>query len=121
KLTRVVLLVFVAAGIGIYAARKMRKEGKQGSRMTFRELPIPWFIVGFLAVSAINTTGIVPEAVAARLVDLAYLLLAMAMAGIGLGVSFQAFRKAGFRPFAACLIGSFVLAGVVYAYVAMFG
>lgn len=121
KLTRVVLLVFVAAGIGIYAARKMRKEGKQGSRMTFRELPIPWFIVGFLAVSAINTTGIVPEAVAARLVDLAYLLLAMAMAGIGLGVSFQAFRKAGFRPFAACLIGSVVLAGVVYAYVAMFG
>ena len=81
KLTRVVLLVFVAAGIGIYAARKVQKEGKQGGRLTFRELPIPWFIVGFLAVSAIYTTGIVPESVAARLVDLAYLLLAMAMAG----------------------------------------
>lgn len=43
------------------------------------------------------------------------------MAGIGLSVSFQAFRKAGFRPFAACLIGSVVLAGVVYGYVTLIG
>lgn len=115
KLTRVVLLVFVASAVGFWAARREREEG--APTLTWKTLPIPWFILGFLAVSALYSTGIVPEAVAARLVDLAYLLMAMAMAGLGLGVSFSAFRRAGMKPFVACLVGSLVLAAVVYAYV----
>ncbi|MET3575488.1 YeiH family protein [Bhargavaea ullalensis] len=117
KLTRVVLLVFVASAVGFWAARKERGEG--GPKLTWKTLPIPWFIFGFLAVSALYSTGIVPEAVAAKLVDLAYLLMAMAMAGLGLGVSFSAFRRAGMKPFVACLIGSIVLAAVVYGYVVL--
>ena len=113
KLSRVMLLVLVAVGIGVWTAKRDREEG---STITFKNLPIPWFIFGFLAVSALYSTGIVPEAFASRIVSLAYILMAMAMAGLGLNVKFSAFRRAGMKPFIAGLAGSLVLVVAVYVY-----
>lgn len=114
KLSRVMLLVFVVGGIGIWMAKKDHEEG--GS-VSIKNLPIPWFIFGFLAVSALYSTGIVPDMLATKIVSLAYILMAMAMAGLGLEVKFSAFRRAGMKPFVAGLIGSFILVIVVYVYV----
>lgn len=116
KLTRVMLLVLVAGGIGIFMAKRNRVEDQ---KFSVKSLPIPWFIFGFLAVSALYSTGIVPEAIAEKIVLLAYILMAMAMAGLGLDVKFEAFRRAGMKPFVAGLIGSLVLviAAYIYAYI----
>ncbi len=116
KLTRVMLLVFVVGGISIYMAKKDRAAGHAFS---LKNLPIPWFIFGFLAVSALYSTGVVPEFIATQIVSLSYLLMAMAMAGLGLDVKFSAFRRAGYKPFLAGLAGSLVLVIAVYAYVQM--
>lgn len=116
KLTRVMLLVLVAGGIGIFMAKKNKVEGQ---KFNVKNLPIPWFIFGFLAVSALYSTGIVPEAIATKIVSLAYILMAMAMAGLGLDVKFAAFRRAGMKPFAAGLVGSLVLVIAAYVYVQM--
>lgn len=116
KLTRVMLLVAVAGGVGIWMARRNLHEGEAFS---WKTLPIPWFIFGFLAVSLLYSTGWVPASVASALVSLAYILLAMAMAGLGLTVKFSAFRRAGVKPFLAGLAGTIVLVVMNYIYVLM--
>ncbi|MER2088692.1 MAG: YeiH family protein [Sporosarcina sp.] len=114
KLTRVMLLVVVAGAIGMWMARK---DNRSGERFNIKTLPIPWFIFGFLAVSALYSTGVVPAAVVSLSVTLAYLLMAMAMAGLGLNVKFEAFRNAGVRPFVAGLAGTVVLIVAGYTFV----
>lgn len=116
KLSRVMLLVFVVGGISIWMAKRERQAGNS---FTIKSLPIPWFIFGFLAVSALYSTGIIPENFATQIVSLAYILMAMAMAGLGLDVKFSAFRRAGMKPFIAGFVGSLVLVIVVYIYVRM--
>jgi len=113
KLTRVMLLIFVAGGVGIWMSRKNKQAAE---KFNLKTLPIPWFIFGFLAVSTLYTTGIVPEAVASVFVTLAYLLMAMSMAGLGLNVKFEAFRSAGMKPFVAGLGGTVILVLVGYMY-----
>ncbi|OZB90803.1 YeiH family protein [Paenibacillus sp. XY044] len=114
KLTRVALLVPVAVLVGVWSSRK----GAAGEKS---RIPIPWFVLGFLGMSGIHTLGILPESAAAQIVTAAYMLMAMAMAGLGLNVDFAVFGRKGGRPFAAALIGSCLLAGVGYALVRVLG
>ncbi|WP_028548961.1 YeiH family protein [Paenibacillus sp. UNC451MF] len=117
KLTRVALLVPVAILIGIWANRTQRKEAGSTAKTSWRSIPIPWFILGFLVVSGIHSLSIVPEAVANALVTAAYMLIAMAMAGLGLGVDLATFRRLGMKSFAAGLIGSVLLSGLGFVLV----
>ncbi|MGG2094582.1 YeiH family protein [Bacillus sp. S13(2024)] len=113
KLTRVAFLVPVAILIGIWF---QRGEGA-GEKKSWRDVPIPWFIFGFLAVSAFHSLGIVPETIASNIVVIAYMLMAMAMAGLGLNVEFKTFRKLGTKAFVAGLIGSLLLSVLGYTLV----
>jgi len=131
KLTRVALLAPVALALGVWAARRERRgadEGAPGSAASGAVgsaaprkagVPVPWFIVGFLAAAALNTMGIVPQPAAAAAVQGAYLLIAMAMAGLGLNVNLAVFRRHGLRASAAVLLGSVLLSllGIAEVYV----
>nr|WP_169081933.1 YeiH family protein [Paenibacillus sp. PL91]MBC9198562.1 YeiH family putative sulfate export transporter [Paenibacillus sp. PL91] len=105
KMTRVAMLVPVAIIIGLWNNRQVSHSKKQ----RLKNVSIPWFIVGFLAMSAINTAGILPEAIAEQLIAAAYMLIAMAMAGLGLGVDLVLFKRLGKKTFVAGLIGSLLL------------
>ncbi|MBR7795192.1 YeiH family protein [Virgibacillus sp. AGTR] len=115
KLTRVALLVPVAIIIGYLF---QRGSGQTESRLSMSI--IPWFIIGFIAMSGFNTLGIVSEEVAGVIVNIAYLLIAMAMAGLGLNVDIKTFRKLGMKSFAAGIIGSVILAVLGYTLVVLF-
>ncbi|RIU92607.1 YeiH family protein [Oceanobacillus picturae] len=116
KLTRVALLVPVAFVIGYLVQRGSKKTaGNKPSLSIF-----PWFILGFLAMSGFNTLGIVSESVANSIVSIAYILIAMAMAGLGLNVEVKTFRKLGMKGFAAGVVGSVFLAIFGYALVMLF-
>ena len=116
KLTRVAMLVPVAILIGLWFGKS---EGSK-EKKSWRELPIPWFIFGFLAMSAVHSLGIIPV-VAGYIVVLAYMLIAMAMAGLGLNVEFKTFRKLGSKAFVAGLIGSVCLSVLGYVLVYALG
>ncbi len=121
KLTRVALLVPVAIMIGLWMNQASKAVGeKRGNKASWKAIPIPWFILGFLLVSGINSLGIVSQEIANVVVMIAYLLIAMAMAGLGLNVDLVAFRKLGLRPFAAGLIGSILLSILGYVLVHFF-
>ena len=56
KLTRVAMLVPVAILIGLWFGKSEGSEEK-----SWRDLPIPWFIFGFLAMSAVHSLGIIQK------------------------------------------------------------
>lgn len=113
KLTRVALLVPVAIIIGLlFSDKKDRNKSKKVLFAIF-----PWFILGFLIMSGINTLGIVSQSFTTALVNLAYLFIGMAMAGLGLHVDIKTFKKLGIKPFVAGLIGSVLLSILGYVLV----
>ena len=121
KLSRVAMLVPIAIFIGMWSARKERIEHGNNTKMSIREIPIPWFIVGFLVMSGVNTLNIIPPAMVSSIITISYLLIGMAMAGLGLGVQFSTFRKKGLPSFIAGGIGSILLSMLGFALVHLFG
>lgn len=113
KLSRVALLVPVAILI-YYLFNKTKASGEKKKGPT---LPIPWFIIGFLLASAINTLQVIPQPLTQFIINTAYLFIAMAMAALGLGTNIALFKKIGYKPFIASLIGSILLSLLGYVLV----
>ncbi|RQW23006.1 putative sulfate exporter family transporter [Bacillus sp. C1-1] len=105
KMLRVMLLLPLMIFIMWWFERKK----KVAQSFSFRKLPIPWFVFGFLAMSLVQTFGFLHEDAVQWLLGIAYFLLAMAMAGLGLNVKFRAFQEIGPRLFVAGLGGTIVL------------
>ena len=58
----------------------------------------PWFIVGFLALAAINSFGFIPVEISSFAKSVSKFLMVTALAAIGLGTSISDFKKAGLSP-----------------------
>ncbi|BCJ85596.1 hypothetical protein skT53_05810 [Effusibacillus dendaii] len=107
KLTRVALLLPAAIVIGIVVNRSSRSKQKKENRgLSLKALPIPWFVLGFLAVSGINSLGIFSTAFTSGVVNLSYFLMAMAMAGLGLGIDIAVLRRLGIKAIFSGFLGS---------------
>jgi uncharacterized integral membrane protein (TIGR00698 family) len=120
KLTRVALLVPVAILIGIWNNRTNRSQIENKNQTSWRSIPIPWFIFGFLTMSALNSLGILSETFANNVVLVAYMFIAMAMAGLGLNVDVVTFKRLGLKSFGAGFIGSILLSILGYLLVYAF-
>jgi uncharacterized integral membrane protein (TIGR00698 family) len=90
KLTRSLMIVPICAALAALARTDRRR---------IREL-VPWFLVGFLAVAALRSAALIPQVAAGPLRTTAGLLIAIALAAIGLSTDVRALRAAGFRPLA---------------------
>ena len=113
KLTRVVLLAPLVAGLSI--ARNRRTEGSPAT-MGYRGPPIvPLFVGGFLAAIAVRTTGIMPTRALDTVTVAQTVLLAAALFGLGCGVNFARLRNVGGRPLLLGIISWALVAGVAYA------
>ncbi|GGY16846.1 YeiH family putative sulfate export transporter [Paludibacterium paludis] len=71
-------------------------SGKNTGRQ--RAITIPWFALGFVGMAGLNSLDLLPASVAAGLIWLDNLLLAMAMAALGLTTHVSSIRKAGIAP-----------------------
>lgn len=77
-----------------------------------RRITIPWFAVLFIIASLVNSTGLLDATVRSALLRIDTVLLAMAMAALGLRTDLGAIRQAGARPLAlAATLAVFLLAG----------
>lgn len=104
KLSRVLLLAPAALIIGIwYQHQDKTNDGEKG------KLPIPWFMAGFLLASVIGTFVPMSAGLLNLLVKLAYLVLGMAMAALGMSVNFKAFLSSGRNAVLAALSASVIL------------
>ncbi|RAS73350.1 YeiH family protein [Priestia endophytica] len=102
KLSRVLMLVPIAFIVGLFFNKN--KEISHCTTITF-----PWFIIGFLIMSILNTFGLFTEETKSYLQTIAYLLISMAMGALGLQVRIETLIKKGKSAFFACLFGSLVL------------
>lgn len=112
KMLRVMMLAPFLLGVSWWTQRQARRaHGEEHARRS--RPPIPWFAWGFVAAVIVNSFGIVAPEVAKALVDTSTLLLAMAMAALGLRTHFGAIRQAG-AP-------ALVLAGVLFVFLVIGG
>lgn len=102
KLGRVAMLTPVAMFIGWLYSRK-QTEGAE------TDLPVPWFLFGFIGMALVNTIGILPDSITGSLIIASSFLIAMAMAAMGLNVNMASFARVGHNPVLICLIGSALL------------
>jgi uncharacterized integral membrane protein (TIGR00698 family) len=112
KLTRVAMLAPVVIVLGLTAARRARCSGIASNQAS---APIPWFVLGFLALIVVNSLVTIPADVKATIVIATTFLLSMALAAMGLETDLAKLRAKGIRPFllglaAFLFIASFSLA-----------
>ncbi|GAK00532.1 YeiH family protein [Geomicrobium sp. JCM 19055] len=113
KLTRVLLLVPVVIIIAYVYKRK-------DSNTSSSPLPFPWFIIGFLLMSILVTYGNLPDGIVNPLVQLAYVFIGMAMAGLGLQIKLSAIDPRSFTLLLICILASLLLSGFGMLYVTWF-
>ena len=56
---------------------------------------VPWFLIGFVVVAAVNSAGVIPAGAHAPLQHVSVFLVAVALSAIGLSTNVAALRKAG--------------------------
>jgi uncharacterized integral membrane protein (TIGR00698 family) len=87
--------------------------GRDGHASGRAPIVIPWFAVLFIVASLVNSVHLLPASAVAGLTEIDTLLLATAMAALGLHTQVGAIRRAGVRPLllAASLFVFLVLGG----------
>jgi uncharacterized integral membrane protein (TIGR00698 family) len=105
KMVRVMMLAPFLMGLSAYLSRDVASKATR--------IVIPWFAVGFVAVAAFNSFDLLPHALVATAVSIDTVLLAMAMAALGLTTHVSAIRTAGLKPLglAAFLFGWLLMGG----------
>jgi uncharacterized integral membrane protein (TIGR00698 family) len=94
KLSRVAMLAPTVIALGLIVRR--RSGGHRGAARA----PMPWFVLGFIALVAINSVVTVPPEAKAMIVAITTFLLSMALAAMGLETDIGKLRAKGLRPLA---------------------
>jgi len=116
KLTRVMMLAPMIMALGWAAMRRTTHHAKNESRAAF---PMPWFVLGFLALVAVNSVVTIDPSARAAIVVVTNFLLAMALAAMGLGTDFRKLVAAGPRPLLLGALASLFITGLSLALVAL--
>ena len=114
KMVRVMMLAPFLIGLSAYLARYPEESANAvgAERAVKGPIVIPWFALGFLLVAGINSLALLPKAVRDTALDVDTLLLAMAMAALGVTTHICAIRAAGIKPLAlAAALFGWLLAG----------
>jgi uncharacterized integral membrane protein (TIGR00698 family) len=100
KLTRVLMLapMVLALGWALGVAKRRSSGANYSTAELLRELPLPLFVFGFVAMAAINSTGVVPGDVRSAMTFISAFLFAMALAALGLETDLRKLRDKGSGP-----------------------
>ncbi|RDI35535.1 putative integral membrane protein (TIGR00698 family) [Rhodococcus sp. AG1013] len=95
KLARVLMLAPVMAALSIMQRRRTIGQGTTTKRPPL----IPLFVLAFLGLVVIRSTGILPAGLLSAASSLQTALLTAAMFALGAGVRIATIKKVGIRPF----------------------
>lgn len=113
KLSRVMLLAPMVIAIGFTTARGANRTSEAGKPPA--RPPLPWFVLGFVALVGVNSLVTIPPEARAWIVAVTTFLLSIALAAMGLETDIGKLASRGLRPallgaFAFLFIASFSLA-----------
>ena len=95
KLTRTLMIVPVTLVLAIYTSKKTAGN-KKGSYSIIKIFP--WFVLGFVAASVVNTFVALPSGMGSFLSQAGKFVIVMAMAAIGLNTNLVKLVKNGGKP-----------------------
>ncbi|WP_226573738.1 YeiH family putative sulfate export transporter [Mangrovibacter yixingensis] len=100
-ITKMIRVMLLAPFLLLLAARvkQLAPAGEAHGKIT-----IPWFAIIFILVAIFNSFHLLPTVVVKSLITLDTILLAMAMAALGLTTHVSALKKAGVRPLLMALV-----------------
>ena len=107
KLSRVMMLAPVVISLGLMARR--RTHHAEDSRNA--KIPMPWFVLGFIALVLINSIIAVPPTIKPAIVATTSFGLAMALAAMGLETDVRKLRAKGLKPLLLGLAAFIFIAG----------
>jgi uncharacterized integral membrane protein (TIGR00698 family) len=113
KLLRVAMLLPVVFAIGLVVARSGAGGGRGAATL-------PTFLLGFAALMAVNSFGLIPPAVVAAITELSRWCLVVAIAALGMKTSFKKLFAVGWRPIGLMVIETVWIAVLVFISVALF-
>jgi uncharacterized integral membrane protein (TIGR00698 family) len=96
KLSRVMMLAPTVILLGLMARRRATDEGAAHGQA---RPPLPWFVLGFIALAGVNSVVTIPTPTRSAIVMLTTFLLSMALAAMGLETDLAKLKAKGVRPF----------------------
>ncbi|SHU28758.1 Uncharacterised protein [Mycobacteroides abscessus subsp. abscessus] len=120
KSVRNALIGFVVLGFAIYWAAKGEADAVASgvrAKAAFVWQKFPKFVLGFLAVSAAVTAGLLSKGQIANLAAVSKWAFLLTFAGVGLSTDFRQIARTGWRPLVVAVIGLVVVATVSLALV----
>jgi uncharacterized integral membrane protein (TIGR00698 family) len=115
KLVRVLMLGPVIFLLGIITKTE---TAAADHRTGHRHALVPWFICGFLAMTALRSFGLIPDALVLPMTTVSNILTVIAMAALGLSVNIRAVAHAGGRVIAAASLSLLTLGLFSYGLIA---
>jgi uncharacterized integral membrane protein (TIGR00698 family) len=109
KTCRNALIGFVVLGYALYWASKGQAAGIQ-NKAAFLWGKFPKFVLGFLLISLLATTGFFTKPALLAMGNLSRWAFLLTFAGVGLRTSFRSLSVQGLRPFLVGAIGEIVIA-----------
>ena len=102
KLTRTLSIVPIVLLFSYINERLERKKQLETSKSAAAKVDLrkifPWFILFFLMMVAVKSTGYVPEAISTSLSSLSKFIMVMSLGAIGLKTNFSQVAKSGMKP-----------------------
>jgi uncharacterized integral membrane protein (TIGR00698 family) len=100
KLTRTLFIVPIVLVFSYIHARTKLKNAENSqttSKVNIRSI-FPWFILLFIVMVTVKSTGLVPENIVTGITILSKLFMVMALAAIGLKTSIKEVKGVGWKP-----------------------
>ena len=120
KMTRVMLIAPMLLILGFVLA-KFFTSGEVSEK---NKIVIPWFAVGFIAMSGVNSLHIIPTQIVEYINIVDTFLLTMAMTALGMETAISKFKNVGLRPlytasimFVWLVVGGYFLTKFVTEYI----
>lgn len=115
KLTRTLSIVPVVLIFSVVSAKIKQSEAgeKQNNVYSRKKVKIssifPWFILGFVALTMVNSTGVIPSEFGLLAKDISKFLMVAALAAIGLNTDVTEMKKSGIAP----MVHGFIISALV--------
>jgi uncharacterized integral membrane protein (TIGR00698 family) len=108
KLTRTTMIIPISLIFMVYVLVKKKKDADHGVKFNFKKI-FPWFILGFIGMAIINSTGIINDSASFYIKEAAKFLIVMALSAIGLKTDFRKMLETGPKPLMLGFIVWFVV------------
>lgn len=113
KLVRVLMLGPIVVALSLVAAHRRKRHADATKAVAISPFKlVPWFIIGFLVLSALRSLQLVPDIAVAPVTKTAGILTVLSMAALGLGVDVRVLSTVGGRVTAAVTLSLLLLLGL---------